>query len=110
MKPISTQKAHALRFGLKRYESYEPCKNGHMSERYTSNDRCVECAKVPPAEKKNAKRAEMLAKRQASYDAFKTQPPDVSAAQEARRAKRAEILAKRQALYDSFKTPAKSDK
>lgn len=35
---------------LKRYFTGEPCRNGHVSERYIANERCVECTSV-----KNAK-------------------------------------------------------
>lgn len=30
--------------GLKRYFTGQPCKHGHVAERYTKSDRCVECA------------------------------------------------------------------
>ena len=29
--------------GRKRYFTGEPCKNGHVSERYTCDRKCVEC-------------------------------------------------------------------
>ncbi len=29
--------------GLKRYSTGEPCKRGHVAERYVSSNECVEC-------------------------------------------------------------------
>jgi len=41
MELISKQEAKAQ--GLKRYFTGKPCKNGHVSERFTSNGHCVQC-------------------------------------------------------------------
>lgn len=49
MKVISRQEAKAL--GLKRYFTNQPCKNGHIAERSTSNSTCLIC------QNENAKKA-----------------------------------------------------
>ncbi len=36
-------RAEALKLGLKNYYTGEPCKHGHISERYTVNTRCLDC-------------------------------------------------------------------
>jgi len=41
MKIVSRKEAKAQ--GLKRYFTGKPCKNGHISERYTSGGHCVDC-------------------------------------------------------------------
>lgn len=44
MKIISRDEAISL--NLKNYFTGEPCKHGHISQRYTSNTKCVDCAKI----------------------------------------------------------------
>src|ERR1700761_3086543 len=39
-----TSCAEAKALGLKRYFTGEPCKNGHVAERYTSGWRCIVCS------------------------------------------------------------------
>jgi len=39
----SKARGYAKLLGLPRYRATEPCRNGHTSERYTSNGRCVQC-------------------------------------------------------------------
>lgn len=53
----------AIRDGLVRYYTGEPCKSGHTSERYTSTAGCIEClrpnltiaAKIPRANERSRK-------------------------------------------------------
>lgn len=42
----------AQKFGLKRYFTGGPCKQGHVAERYVKGDTCIECASVYAAENK----------------------------------------------------------
>lgn len=44
-KEIITRK-EAIELGLDRYYTGKPCKNGHMSERYTKTSACIECLKT----------------------------------------------------------------
>ena len=39
----TTTRKDALEEGATRYFTGEPCKNGHVSERYTLNSGCVQC-------------------------------------------------------------------
>ena len=39
-------RAEALSRGLSRYFTGEPCRAGHVAERYTTSANCVECAKA----------------------------------------------------------------
>lgn len=39
-------KRQATELGLKKYFTGEPCKNGHVSERYTKKSTCIECLKI----------------------------------------------------------------
>jgi hypothetical protein len=32
--------------GLDKYNTGKPCRNGHLSDRYTLNGTCVECCKI----------------------------------------------------------------
>jgi len=41
-KPLITRQ-QAIDSGLKRYYTGEPCKKGHVAERFTSSSGCVEC-------------------------------------------------------------------
>lgn len=41
-----TSRAQAREAGLKRYFSGEPCTQGHVAERYTSGNGCVECDNI----------------------------------------------------------------
>ena len=36
-------RAHAISQGVKRYSTGEPCKYGHVDERYTSSKMCLRC-------------------------------------------------------------------
>lgn len=49
---IITRK-EAKRAGLKKYYSGVPCKNGHVSSRFTSNTGCVQCLKNKQIEKRH---------------------------------------------------------
>src|ERR1039458_2004942 len=49
MSEIITRK-EALSKGLKRYFTGMLCQNGHLSERYTNNHICAECAKKHAAQ------------------------------------------------------------
>ena len=42
-KPPYVSRSDAMRQGLKRYFTGIPCSRGHVSERYTSSAKCVEC-------------------------------------------------------------------
>lgn len=39
-------RSEALKMGLKKYVSRNPCVNGHNSERYAQNGQCIECKKL----------------------------------------------------------------
>lgn len=49
MKIISLADARTV--GLKRYFTGKPCKRGHLSERFTANQRCIECADIGKRER-----------------------------------------------------------
>jgi hypothetical protein len=53
--------------GLKRYFTGEPCRNGHVVERYVSNGACVECLRegVERWQKANPERLQQLARKSA---------------------------------------------
>jgi hypothetical protein len=44
VKTVSIHDAIAL--GLKTYRTGEQCKHGHLSDRYVSNSKCVECTRI----------------------------------------------------------------
>ena len=39
-------RSQAFRSGSKRYFTGKPCKHGHLTERYTRNAICLECARI----------------------------------------------------------------
>ena len=41
--PKISSPAHAISQGVKRYFTGEPCKYGHVDERYTSSKMCLRC-------------------------------------------------------------------
>lgn len=43
---LPTTRAEALRLGLPRYRTGQPCARGHLAERYTINHACVACTKA----------------------------------------------------------------
>jgi hypothetical protein len=57
---ISPDEAKAL--GLKHYFTGEPCRRGHIAERYVSSDRCLECFREYQQEYRPAHRAANLEK------------------------------------------------
>jgi hypothetical protein len=67
MLPIISR-SQAKEAGLKRYFTGEPCKRGHLSERLTKSNRCIDCKKVWAEE--NPERAKAL------YRSWRKQNPD----------------------------------
>lgn len=55
----SPAREQAMKMGWLFYKTGEPCRNGHLSKRYTSNNNCVECERTRPYDSKKsaAKRA-----------------------------------------------------
>lgn len=49
MNPIS--KEEALRLGLRKYYTGIPCIRGHLAERYTSCDKCIDCSRADSAKR-----------------------------------------------------------
>ena len=50
---------NALLNGLKTYSTGEPCKKGHLSEKYTSTGGCVQCA-LDAAKRRVANKPELV--------------------------------------------------
>lgn len=61
-------RANAKELGLRRYFTGEPCRHGHLSERYVACGRCVECDRIA------SKKATLRRSRQAA-PAAPAQPP-----------------------------------
>jgi len=61
MSNLPKTRQDAIRGGIPRYFSGEPCKRGHMSERWTLSGGCLQCIE----ENKAKERAEFQAAREA---------------------------------------------
>ena len=85
MEIISRQEAQAK--GLKRYFTGEPCKNGHVAERQTSNSTCMECARFKD-KKRNG-----TPKRKASHTASRNRNIETMRARDRARGKQPERMA-----------------
>lgn len=62
-------RAEARDRGLKRYFTGEPCKYGHVSERTTSNTKCMACDRVTYAQRSQVRRPQMRAYQEANREA-----------------------------------------
>lgn len=64
--------------GLARYFTDKPCPKGHVTERYTSNGKCIECLK-DPTHRREAQRRNRLRnpdRRKEKQDRFRAKNPD----------------------------------
>lgn len=63
--PAITSREEARAAGAIRFFTGEPCKHGHVSERYTASNHCVQCAK--DAVRKHAKLVKVRARKREWY-------------------------------------------
>lgn len=101
MRTDMISRAEAKRLGLKRFFDGEPCKNGHVCERYTRQGQCVECNNAAFRAYRIKNPASEKARRRAYYKKAKDKDFDWYARN------RTTVLAKQRARYHAdaaFKT------
>jgi hypothetical protein len=94
---ISRDEARAL--GLKRYFTGEPCKHGHIAERYVSSGLCSECGRARGAKWKaaNPKRVREMKREHRAANLEKVREQDREAARRQYIKNRDKILSKQAA-------------
>lgn len=75
------ERSEAIKLGLKRYYTGEPCKNGHVHERSVANYGCLECQRLKMAAKDRTEanrkwNAENREKRNATSKAWQQRNPE----------------------------------